>query len=150
MIPTTFCRKAGKLLFAALLITLAGSAMTAQAQITAVNAASFATDKVVAPDTIVAGFGTFNTQNNQVFIAPSLPLPTTLGGVRIRIANTDCGLFFVAPSQINFLIPANTVDGASVTVTVTNANNSTTTGTITVVRSAPGIFSARATGQGAA
>lgn len=150
MIPTTICRKAGKLIFAALLMTFAGFAMTAQAQISAVNAASFATDKVVAPDTIVAGFGTFNTQSNQVFIASSVPLPTTLGGVRVRIGTTDCGLFFVAPSQINFVIPATVADGQSVTVTVTNANNTTTTGTITVVRSAPGIFSAKATGQGAA
>ncbi len=150
MIPTTICRKAGKLLSAALLLALSGLAMTAQAQVSAVNSASFATDKVVAPDTIVAAFGTFTTQNNQVFIANTVPLPTTLGGVRVRIGTTDCGLFFVAASQINFLVPASVADGNSVTVTVTNSNNSTTTGTITVVRSAPGIFSAKSTGQGAA
>lgn len=138
------------LIFAALLITAAGSAYTTQAQVSVVSAASFATDKVVAPDSIAAAFGTFNTQGNQVFIAPSVPLPTTLGGVRVRVANTDAPLFFVAPSQINFQIPSNVADGQSVTVTVTNANNSTTTGTFTVVRSAPGIFSARATGQGTA
>ena len=68
----------------------------------------------------------------------------------LAVANTDCGLFFVAPTQINFVIPSTIADGASVTVTVTNANNSTVTGTFTVVRSAVGIFSAKATGQGAA
>ncbi|MBS1792033.1 MAG: hypothetical protein JST85_30280 [Acidobacteria bacterium] len=150
MISTRVCRKVGKLISAALLIALSGMAMTAQAQVSTVNAASFATDKVVTPDAIVAAFGTFTTQNNQVFIANTVPLPTTLGGVRVRISNTDCGLFFVAPAQINFVIPSSIADGNSVTVTVTNSNNSTTTGTITVVRSAPGIFSAKATGQGAA
>lgn len=150
IISTAICRKAGQLLFAALLISLSSLAITAQAQVSAVNAASFATDKVVTPDTIAAAFGTFTTQNNQVFIASTVPLPTTLGGVRVRIGTTDCGLFFVAPSQINFVVPASVADGNSVTVTVTNSNNSTTTGTITVVRAAPGIFSARANGQGAA
>ncbi|MFN0111767.1 MAG: IPT/TIG domain-containing protein [Blastocatellia bacterium] len=150
LIPTINGRKAGRLILTALLLTLVGSALTAQAQVSAVNAASFATDKVVSPDTISAAFGAFNTQNNGVFIASTVPLPTTLGGVRVRIGTTDCGLFFVAPSQINFVIPATVADGASVTLTVTNANNTTTTGTITVVRAAPGIFSARANGTGAA
>ena len=150
MIPTPFCSQAFRAIFAALLIAIAGSALTAQAQVSAVNAASFATDKVITPDTIVAAFGTFTTQNNQVYIASAVPLPTVLGGVRARIGNTDCGLFFVAPSQINLAIPSNVADGASVTMTVTNSNGTTTTGTVTVVRSAPGIFSARATGTGAA
>ncbi|MBL8191418.1 MAG: hypothetical protein JNK38_25600 [Acidobacteria bacterium] len=149
-ISTPYCSNVFRALFVALLITIAGAVVTAQAQVSAVNAASFATDKVITPDTIVAAFGTFTTQNNQVFIANTAPLPTTLGGVRVRIANTDCGLFFVAPSQINLVIPSNVPDGASVTMTVTNSNNTTTTGTVTVVRSAPGIFSARATGTGAA
>ena len=150
MISTTLCSRSVRAIFAALLIAIAGSALTAQAQVSAVNAASFATDKVITPDTIVAAFGTFTTQNNQVYIANSTPLPTTLGGVRVRIGNADCGLFFVAPSQINLAIPSSVADGASVTMTVTNSNNTTTTGTVTVVRSAPGIFSARATGTGAA
>ncbi|MEP7342187.1 MAG: IPT/TIG domain-containing protein [Acidobacteriota bacterium] len=148
--PTIIRLHARALIFAVLLLTIAGAAISAQAQVTVVSAASFATDKVLAPGEIAAAFGTFNTQNNQVFIANSLPLPTTLGGVKIRIGNTDAPLFFVAPSQINLQIPDGTADGQSVTVTVTNANGTTTTGTLTIVRSAVGIFSARATGQGAA
>lgn len=150
MIPKQNCSTAFRAIFATLLIAIAGLAVTAQAQVSAVNAASFAADKVITPDTIAAAFGTFTTQNNQVYIATSTPLPTTLGGVRVRIGNTDCPLFFVAPSQINLAIPSNVADGASVAITVTNSNGSTTNGTVTVVRSAPGIFSARATGTGAA
>jgi len=150
MISTPSCSKAFRALFVALLMTIAGTAFIAQAQVSAVNAASYATNKEITPDTIVAAFGTFTTQNNQVYIANTTPLPTTLGGVSVRIGNADCGLFFVAPAQINLAIPSNVPDGASVTITVTNSNNTTTTGTVTVVRSAPGIFSARATGTGAA
>lgn len=118
--------------------------------VTVVNAASFNADKVMTPDSIGAAFGTFITQNNQVFQATTVPLPTTLGGVRVRVGNTDAGLFFVAPSQINFQIPPGLADAQSVTVTVTNSDNSTRTGTFTIVRGAPGIFSAKATGQGVA
>ncbi|MDX2029159.1 MAG: hypothetical protein SF339_00695 [Blastocatellia bacterium] len=131
-------------------VLLAFGSVSAQGQVTVVNAASFDAGKVMTPDAIGAAFGTFTTQNNQVYVAPSVPLPTTLGGVRVRVANTDAQLFFVAPSQINFLVPANVADGANVSVTVTNSNNSTTTGTFTVVRSAVGVFSAKANGQGAA
>lgn len=150
MIPTIIRLNARALLLAVALITIAGSAFSIQAQVTVVSAASFANDKIVAPNSIASAFGTFNTQGNQVYIASSVPLPTTLGGVRVRIGNTDAGLFFVAPSQINFLIPAELADTATATITVTNANNTTSTGTFTIVRSAPGIFSARATGLGTA
>lgn len=150
MIPTIIRLNARALLLAVALITIAGSAFSIQAQVTVVSAASFANDKIVAPNSIASAFGTFNTQNNQVYIAPSVPLPTTLGGVRVRIGNVDAGLFFVAPSQINFLIPSGLADATNATITVTNANNTTSTGTFTIVRSAPGIFSARATGLGAA
>jgi uncharacterized protein (TIGR03437 family) len=153
MIPTIIRLNARALILAAALIAVAGLALPAQAQVTVVSAASFATDKNVAPNSIASAFGSFNTQNNQIFIANALPLPTTLGGVRVRIGNTDAGLFFVAPGasgQINFLIPGGLADTANATITVTNANNSTSTGTFTIVRSAPGIFSARATGQGTA
>src|SRR5262245_60274208 len=54
-----------------------------QPQVFVVNAASFSTDQAIAPDTLATAFGSFVTQNNQNFFAPSgiLPLPTTLGGV---------------------------------------------------------------------
>lgn len=131
-------------------LQLLNGTVSAQTAVTVVNAASFDPGKIVTPDTIGAAFGTFVTQNNQTFVAQTTPLPTTLGGVRVRVGNADAGLFFVAPSQINFVIPSATADGATVNITVTNSDNSTRTGTFTVVRSAPGIFSAKATGQGVA
>jgi uncharacterized protein (TIGR03437 family) len=129
---------------------LLSESVSAQQAVTVVNAASFDAGKVLTPDSIGAAFGTFVTQNNGTFVASAVPLPTTLGGVRVRVGNTDAGLFFVAPTQINFQIPPATADGAAVAVTVTNSDNSTRTGTFTVVRGAPGVFSAKANGQGAA
>src|ERR1051326_5383645 len=105
-IPSITCLSARALIFAAVLITIAGAALSTQAQVAVVSAASFATDKTVGPDSIASAFGSFNTQNNQVYIANALPLPTNLGGVRVKIGSTDAGLFFVAPGtsgQINFL-----------------------------------------------
>lgn len=150
-IATIISLNARALVLAAALIALTGSAVSLQAQtVTVVSAASFANDKVVAPGSIASAFGAFTTQGNQVAIATTVPLPTTLGGVRVRIGNTDAGLFFVAPSQINFLVPAGLPDATNTTITVTNSNNTTGTGTFTIVRSAPGLFSIKATGQGTA
>lgn len=128
-----------------LLLTLC--AASAQAQVTIVNAASFASDSVLAPDSVAAAFGVFKTQNNQVYIAPGTPLPTTLGGVKVNIGGTDAPLLFVGLNQINLIIPASLPDG-NATVTVTNSDNTTSTGAVTIVRASPGIFTFSATGQG--
>lgn len=154
------------LAFVALLLALAGAGLpypnesggagflrdtaSAQQTVTVVNAASFDQGGVMTPDAIAAAFGQFVTQNNQSFSATSIPLPTTLGGVRVRVGNADAGLFFVAPGQINFKIPSGLADTTNATVTVTNSDNSARTGTFTIVRGAPGVFSAKATGAGVA
>ncbi len=126
-----------------------------QAQVTVINAASFSADRRVAPDSLAAAFGQFvtqNDQNTQGFNAPAgvLPLPTTLGGVQLRINGVNAGLLFVGTGQINFQVPPALADAPSATVQVTNSDNSTRTGTVTIQRAAPGIFSAAQTGQGVA
>jgi len=121
---------------------------SAQQAVTVVNAASSAAP--LTPDAIAAAFGQFITQNNQAYSATSTPLPTTLGGVRVRIGNADAGLFFAGPLQINFKIPSGLADTANATITVTNSDNSTRTGAFTIVRAAPGVFSANASGTGVA
>lgn len=119
-----------------------------QSQVTIVNAANYNPDKRVAPDSVAAAFGQFVTQNNQTHVATSLPLPTTLGGVRLAINGVNAGLFFVSAGQLNFVVPPSLQDAASATATVTNSDNSTRTGTVTIQRAAPGIFTMRGTGQG--
>ena len=128
--------------------------VSAQSQTaTLVNAASFASDANagVTPDSIGALFGQFVTQNNQTFVAPEnvRPLPTTLGGVRVTIAGKTCSLFFVAPLQINLVVPSDLPDG-NASIVVTNSDNTTRTGTVKIVRSEPGIFTTKADGKGTA
>jgi uncharacterized protein (TIGR03437 family) len=123
------------------------TARALQPQVFVVNAASFATDQAIAPDTLATAFGSFVTQNNQSFAATGLPLPTTLGGVRLTVNGVAASLFFVGPGQINFVVPSGLADGPA-TVTVTNSDGSTRTGTVTIVRASPGIFTVRANGVG--
>ncbi len=125
------------------------ASVSAQAQaVTIVNAASYATD-ALAPESLAAAYGSFVTTGNQTFVAQSLPLPPTLGGVRVTIGGVDAGMFVASPGQLNIVIPQNVPDGNN-SVVVTNADNSTRLGTINVQRAAPGIFTSRGSGIGAA
>ncbi len=137
---------AGAVLTAVLFTGWLPSAVFAQ-QVVAVNAASFASDRVLAPETIGAAFGAFKTTNDQNYSASTTPLPTTLGGVKITVGGTDAPLLFTSNSQINFIVPATLADG-TVTVTVTNSDSSTRAGTNTIARTSPGIFTLSASGIG--
>jgi uncharacterized protein (TIGR03437 family) len=117
------------------------------AQMAVTNAASFVTG-MVAPNSIAAAFGGFQTTNGQVAVANALPLPTTLNGVSLTVNGTPAGLFFVSNGQINFAVPANAADGLA-NVVVTSVNG-TRAATINIVRAAPGIFTALGNGQGTA
>lgn len=130
-----------------LIAALAGRA-AAQGNVTVVNAASYTFD-AVAPDSLAALYGTFNTAQGQTYSATTLPLPTTLGGVRVTVGGADAGLIVVSPGQINFVMPTLANDGPT-QVVVTSADGTRVTGTVNVQRAAPGIFTARGNGQGAA
>lgn len=119
--------------------------------ITSVSAASFLGAEI-APESIVAGFGV--NLATGVEIASTVPLPTTLLGTKVTVRDSagtsrDSALFFVAPTQINYQVPPGTADG-NATVTVTINNNVVATGTMTIARVAPGLFTANASGQGIA
>ena len=117
-----------------------------------VSAASFSQTGASAADAIVAGFGAGLSQNTVA--ATSTPLPAQLDGVEVEVkdvagADRKAGLFFVSPGQINYLIPAGTVNGAA-TVTVKRNGNAVAQGAINIDSTEPGLFSANADGQGAA
>jgi uncharacterized protein (TIGR03437 family) len=119
-----------------------------QAGFAVTNAASFSAD-TLAPGMIASAFGPFMTQNNGVFFATSTTLPTTLGGVRVSVNGTDAGLFFAGPGQINLQVPENVPDGAAV-FTITDSTGASRTGTVSINRTGPGIFTADSTGTGTA
>jgi uncharacterized protein (TIGR03437 family) len=63
--------------------------------------------------------------------------------------NFSSPLFFVAPGQVNYLMPAGAATGRA-TVTITSGNGKASLGAAEVVAIAPGLFAANANGQGVA
>jgi uncharacterized protein (TIGR03437 family) len=87
-------------------------------------------------------------------VATTVPLPTTLAGTTVKIRDSagtmrDAPLFFVAPQQVNYLVPAGASPGAA-TVTITSGSGAVSTGTAQITAVAPGLFTANASGQGVA
>lgn len=117
---------------------------------TSVSAASFLQTTTAAAEAILAGFGASLSQN--VVVASTNPLPTQLDGTEVEVRDITsttrkAGLFFVSPGQINYLVPAGTINGAA-TVTVKRSGTAVAEGTITIDTAGPGLFSANADGMG--
>jgi len=114
------------------------------------NAASFEVGRA-APDSWVALFGT--NLASKLVEADSTPPPTSLDGTSVSVtdsAGTErrAMLHFVAPGQVNFLVPAGTRIG-SATVKVTTPGGSASM-PLQVEGVAPGVFSANSDGAGVA
>jgi uncharacterized protein (TIGR03437 family) len=119
--------------------------------VASVSAASYVSTSL-APESIVSAFGSGLATTTPA--ASSSPLPTTLGGVTVKVrdsAGVDrlAPLFFVSPAQINYQMPAGTNKGPS-TISLTSGDGSVFTGTTLITAIAPGVFTANASGQGVA
>jgi uncharacterized protein (TIGR03437 family) len=115
-----------------------------------VNAASDAT--VVAPNSVASAFG--GGIGASTALALTLPLPTTLNGVSMKIADSAkvsqaISLFYVSPNQINFVVPDGTAAGTA-TVTIDNGDGNPASITVEVADVAPGLFTANSAGTGVA
>ncbi len=110
------------------------------------NAASFVQD-FFAPGSLIALFGRFQTMNGQLAVATSTPLPTTLGGLGVKVNGMDASLLVASNGQINLVLPQGLNDGMA-TVVVTNSDMTVRTGTINIQRAAAGIFTFFANGAG--
>jgi len=135
-------------------VSLGGSILriATTAAATSVSAANYRGERL-APESIVAAFGqnfsttTQTAPNNQ-------SLPTTLAGASVRVTDAagtarSAQLFFVSPTQINFLIPPGTAPGAATTA-FTNTNGASSTGATNVASVSPGLFTSNASGHGLA
>ncbi|HKQ79054.1 MAG TPA: Ig-like domain-containing protein, partial [Blastocatellia bacterium] len=109
-----------------------------------VSAASFT--PVVAPGSIAAAFGLGLA--TQVAYAATQPLPTSLAGTTVRVNGELAGLFFVSPSQINYLIPPGTPAGVA-SIIVTSGDGAVSAGSAPIAAVAPALFTASGDGQGA-
>ena len=121
-------------------------------QFASLSAASFGQPATLAANGIAAGFGSGLSTN--IVPGTTVPLPTQLDGTEVKVRDAagtdrDAGLFFVAPTQINYVIPDGTGNGTA-TITVRRNGNDVAQGTLTIESVAPGLFSANANGQGVA
>ncbi len=128
--------------------------------VASVSAASFAQSAALSADSIVAAFGpklstqTAVAQGDADPVTPGIQLPLKLGGTTVKVKDSagierTASLFFVSPTQLNYLVPADTATGTA-TVTVTTDDGLNSTGTILIATAAPALFSANATGNGVA
>lgn len=120
------------------------------AGITTASAASFHRLQLAA-DSIVAAFGA--NLSAATMSANGLPLPTDLAGTGVMVKDSAgaerlAPLFFVSPTQINYLLPKGTAAGLA-TITVAGSRGMVS-GTSQIAAVAPGLFAANANGRGAA
>ena len=113
--------------------------------IVAVSAANYSTDSLT-PSSIIAVFG--NNLATASASAPGTPLPTSLNGTSVRVNGVAAPLFFVAPGQVNFLVPDDTLTGNAV-VEIVAGNNNLSRGTISLSAAAPSLFTSNSQGTGA-
>jgi uncharacterized protein (TIGR03437 family) len=99
------------------------------------NAASY--KQAYAPGEIMAVFGNLLSGSTQS--APTIPLPTTLGGVTATINGIAAPLYFVSPGQINLQIPYGLTSGSVANLVVTYNGQSASSG-LYLTGAAPGIF----------
>ena len=114
----------------------------------AVSAASY--NGEVSAESIGAAFG--NNLASTTLAATSLPLPTTLGGISLKVTDSagverDAPLFFVSPSQVNFQAPAGSSVGIA-RLSIVNGAKEVAFGFVPIVKASPGLFSANTNGQG--
>lgn len=106
---------------------------------------------VLAPQAIGAAYGSGFASG--VTLPGPGPLPTTLAGIRMTITDASgvqqaAPLFFVSPTQINFLTP-NVVPGTA-RLQIGTAAGELFTGPLTIQLVSPALFSANGDGKGVA
>lgn len=131
--------------------TRAAATVQNSVPVASVSAASFiGSPATLAPNSIVAAFGTQLSSGVQV--ATTQPLPTTLLNTTVTIGGVAAPLFFVSPGQINYLIPATVTAGDAqivVTTAAPNGDQVISRGTVRIAPTAPSIFTANSSGVGA-
>ncbi|HEV3334194.1 MAG TPA: PEGA domain-containing protein [Bryobacteraceae bacterium] len=108
------------------------------------NAAASTSQAGIAPGSIASIYG--GSLAATTALGPSSPLTQTLAGVTVMANGQLFPLFFVSPTQINFLLPPNFPIGPA-TLTVSVAGQADLQSNFTVVRNAPGLFQQVNNGQ---
>lgn len=104
--------------------------------------------EAVAPDSIAVGRGSaLANSTEQSQRQPDGTFPLNVGGTTVTVNGRPTQIFFVSPTQVNFLVPAATEIGAA-EVIVTNSEGFRSRGTVPALRAAPGVFTVSGDGLG--
>jgi len=109
-----------------------------------INGAGVTPVAAVAPGSVVSVFG-LNLAPAAVS-GPNSPMVQTLGQLTVTLGGRVLPLFFVSPTQINFLLPADAATGPAA-LTVSIVGQPDTTAPVTIAQDAPGIFGQSTGGQ---
>lgn len=106
--------------------------------------------EVLAPESLVAAFGTGLATGTQT--ATSTPLPGALLETRVFVRDSEgterqAPLFFVSPTQVNYQMPFGSAYGPA-RVSIINGHGAVATQTVTLARLAPALFTLNASGRG--
>jgi uncharacterized protein (TIGR03437 family) len=117
-----------------------------------VSSASFKAETGLAPDSLASALGT-NLSKYPLENGEPIP-PLKLNGTIVKVRDSACverlsPLFFAAPTQVNYLVPTGSANGAA-TITVFNEAGAISVGTTQINTVAPSLFGANSNGQGVA
>src|SRR5215469_2718412 len=101
-----------------------------------VNSASFASG-TLAPGSLGTIFG--SSLASTTALAPSFPLPTSLGSTAVYVNDLPAPILFASPGQINFQVPWTTTAGAGSVVVITSGAVSNFS-SVQIAPAAPGLF----------
>jgi hypothetical protein len=126
----------------------------ATGSLTVLDEASFghepSTTKAIAPESRAVALGGALASNSiQTQKQPDGNFPTNVDGTTVTVNGRSAQIFYVSPTQVKFLVPAQTELGTA-TVIVTNAEGFQSRGTVSFMRTAPGIFTESGDGLGKA
>src|SRR5205814_7428375 len=75
------------------------------------------------------------------------PYPATLNGVTVQVNGKASPIYFVSPTQINFLVPYSTT-GSTASIVVQNNSANSNTVTVPLSATAPGVYTLDQSGSG--
>jgi beta-glucosidase len=111
-----------------------------------VNAASSAAGAPLAPGSIASVYGNFPISAPSS--APTVPLPTSLGGLSLAFGAVKAPLFCASNSQVNLQIPWELAGQSQASLTATLGGQTSAPQTVNLAPFAPGIFSMNGQGTG--
>jgi uncharacterized protein (TIGR03437 family) len=126
----------------AVCLALAGSVSCfaqATAAVTAINYVGLTGTFPVAPGSIASACGNFGNVPTTA-LETFNPMPKELAGVRLRVNEVDAPLYFVSPTQINFVVPWSIPAGRH-DLEVVMGGSVIARGTVNVYDIAPGLAS---------